>query len=115
MLLLVRGSAKTVSAVLMLLSLWSLPHRSLPDICVPAGLEEHDETKHVFTAAAQGPHSEHCAICHWMRTLKPVFSATPHAGTPLAAGAAVAIRTAPIVNDSALDHLPARAPPSILS
>ena len=112
MLLRLRGSAKTVSAVLVLLSLWSLPHLSRPDICVPAGLEHHDESKHVFTAASQGPHQEHCAVCHWMRSLRPTLAADPYTSTGDESGAAIVALATPSRRSSALTPLPPRGPPA---
>ena len=115
MVLLLRGYARTVATVLVALSLWSLPHTSLPDICVPKGAEQHDESKHVFTAAPDGPHHEHCAICHWMRTLNPVSAASEGTGIRLAAGASIAVDGVAARCDYVLAHLPARAPPSLQS
>ena len=111
MLLWLRGAAKTVSAVLVLLSLWSLPHVSQPDICVPAGFENHDASKHVFTAASEGPHQEHCAVCHWMRSLRPTLAARPYTSTGDGSGAAVVAPTILSRRPSALTQLPPRAPP----
>ena len=115
MVLLVRGYARTVAAVLVVLSLWSLPHLSLPDICVPEGAEHHDETKHVFTAAPEASHTEHCAICHWMRTLKPTFEDGQRSAVTLDAGAPVIVVTSRVRRDDVRVHLPARAPPVFLS
>lgn len=112
MVLRLRGSARTVSAVLVVLSLWSLPHLSRPDICIPAGFEQHDESKHVFTAASQGPHQEHCAVCHWMRSLRPTLAARPFDSTGNESGAAVFGPTTQLRRTSALTQLPPRAPPA---
>ena len=113
MVLLLRGYARTVAAVLVLLSLWSLPHRSQPDICVPAGIEEHDEAKHVYTAPSQAAHEDHCAVCHWMRSLKPAFSSRPYTATGSDRSAAVYVRVFDTRRQSALREIPPRAPPAI--
>ena len=111
MVLRLRGSARTVSAVLVVLSLWSLPHRSQPDICVPATLEPHDASSHVFTAASAHAAEEHCVVCHWMRSLKDAFAGTVYAGAiPMASPAAPNPASTRLVA-CAPDHLPARAPP----
>ena len=73
-----------------------------------------DEAKHIFTTADQVEHTEHCAICHWVRTLKPNLSATEAVGTDLLHGTAVGARAPGIRRDPAADRLPARAPPSVL-
>lgn len=112
MVLLLRGSARTVSAVLVLLSLWSLPHRSQPDICVPAGFEEHDESKHVYTTAGQVTHDEHCTVCHWMRSLKPAFTAKPFTAADADRGAAVITAVRGDRSRYVLAQLPPRAPPA---
>ena len=112
MVLLLRSSARTVSAVLVLLSLWSLPHRSQPDICLPSGVEEHDESKHVYTAASQAAHEEHCAICHWMRSLKPAFASRAYTGTANDSSIAICLQTLGSRCPSALSQLPPRAPPA---
>jgi hypothetical protein len=112
MVLLLRGSARTVSAVLVLLSLWSLPHRSQPDICLPAGFEEHDESKHVYTAASQTAHEEHCVICHWMRSLKPAFTSRAHTGATNDSSVAIWVQARGSRRPSAISQLPPRAPPA---
>ena len=112
MVLLLRGSARTVSAVLVLLSLWSLPHRSQPDICLPAGFEEHDESKHIYTAATPVAHEEHCALCHWMRSLKPAFASRPYIVTGAEGGAAVVTSPSHARRSAALCQIPSRAPPA---
>lgn len=114
LLALLRRSSRTVAACLVLVSLLGLPHRSQDDgACAPAGAESHDESKHVFTAADQVEHTEHCAICHWVRTLKPDSTTSALLGTQLLHGAAVGPRAPGIRRDPAADRLPARAPPSV--
>lgn len=113
MVLLLRRGARTVSAVLVVLSLWSLPHRSQPDICLPAGLEEHDESKHVYTAASQAAHEDHCAVCHWMRSLKPAFTSSPYAAATSDSSSAVTLQARRSQRPSALRQLPPRAPPAL--
>ncbi len=112
MVLLLRRSARTVSAVLVALSLWSLPHRSQPDICLPSGLEQHDESQHVYTTATQTAHEDHCAVCHWMRTLKPAFASSPHTPHASDTSSAVALQARGSQRPSALAQLPPRAPPA---
>lgn len=115
MVLLLRGYARTVAAVLVVLSLWSLPHLSLPDICVPEGAEQHDESKHVFTAAPAASQTEHCAVCHWMRTLKPAFDDSERSTIRLDGSAPILIVATAARLDEVRAHIPARAPPIPLS
>ena len=109
---LLRRSSRAVAAFLLLSSFLQLPHPSQSDrFCLP-GPEAHDESKHVITSVSDADHSEHCAICHWTRLLKPVF----------ASGSAAPIRSdrsGDLIGfasfawrDPALAHLPPRAPPS---
>ena len=115
LLALLRRSSRAVAACLVLVSLFGLPHRSQDDAaCAPLGAESHDESKHVFTAADPVAHEDHCAICHWVRSLKPNFSATGTVRTHLLDGTAVGARAPGVRRDPAADRLPARAPPSVL-
>ena len=106
-----RGSARTVSAILVVLSLWSLPHRSQPDICVPAAFEPHNESSHVFTAVSAHAADEHCVVCHWMRSLKDASAGVSYAGATPVAGSAAPNSASTRIVAITLDHLPARAPP----
>jgi hypothetical protein len=111
-----RRSARLVAAHLLLVTAVGLPHRSqADDICVPAGVEEHDESKHVFTTVSEAGHPQHCAVCHWLRWMKPVFSqrvlpaGQQDGRTDLVFLATLSLR------DPGSDQLPARAPPSDLT
>lgn len=69
-----RRSSRTYAFWLLLVSLWGLPHRADgADSCPPAGSEQHDESKHVFSSASRAD-AEHCAVCHWLRTIKHEFA-----------------------------------------
>lgn len=111
MVLRLRGAARTVSAVLIALSLWSLPHRSQPDICVPPAFEPHNESRQVLTAASAHAADEHCVVCHWMRSVKDAFAGTSYEGAVPVATATPPIPVSLRVAAFALDQLPARAPP----
>lgn len=112
MVLRLRGSARTVSAVLVVLSLWTLPHSSQPDICLPAGTEEHDASRHVYTAGSKAADDEHCAVCHWMRSLKPAFTSRPLGAADNSRSVAVLVQAGRGSFRSAVDHLSPRAPPA---
>lgn len=108
-----RRSSRMVAAVILLTSLWQLPHRAQDDeICVPAGAENHDESKHVVTAPTSAAHPDHCAVCHWVRWMKPVFTATASTAVPDRPGSLLAANAASFWPDPSDDRLPARAPPS---
>lgn len=112
---LLRGSARRLAALLVLISLWSLPHVvQADDVCRSTGVEEHDESKHVFHGSdSSTAHPEHCAICHWMRSLQPGFAlratalADPGTGSPL-------VPVSPAAQgNGARNRIPSRAPPSL--
>ena len=65
-----RRSSRAVAAFLLLVSMWQMPHLGQDDdVCAPAQAEAHDESKHVFTTPTAAADQEHCAICHWMRSM----------------------------------------------
>ncbi|MBA3640193.1 MAG: hypothetical protein M3541_09490 [Acidobacteriota bacterium] len=108
-----RRSSRAVAALLLLVSMWQLPHRAEDDeICAPGSAEAHDESKHVFTPVGDTAHPDHCAICHWLRSLNPGFSATSSPVAPADAGSRLAARASGARRDPGADCLPARAPPS---
>ncbi|HVL69922.1 MAG TPA: hypothetical protein VM364_21870 [Vicinamibacterales bacterium] len=110
---LLRGSSRAIAACLLLVSMWGLPHRwQDDDACAPLTAGEHDESKHVFAAPTPPAGDEHCAVCHWLRSLKPELTGP---GTP-AVQQAVGRRLLALAEldrrDPATDRLPARAPPA---
>ena len=108
-----RRSSRIVAAVLLLVSAVGLPHRlQADDICVPPGLEEHDESKHVFTPATDADHQRHCAVCHWLRWMKPVFSPSAVSAAQQDSSSDLVQLAATSFRDPASDQLPARAPPT---
>jgi hypothetical protein len=109
-----RRSSRAVAAIILLTSLWQLPHRSQDDeICVPAGTEAHDESKHVFTSPSAPAHQDHCAVCHWVRWMKPVFASTALSGGNTGPDSELAPVTASLLRDAASQRRPARAPPAL--
>jgi hypothetical protein len=111
-----RRSSRTVAFWLLLFSVWGLPHRTEGnDSCPPAGLEQHDESKHVFSSATRSDGAEHCAVCHWLRTIKHEFadSAAVDAGCDRASRPAYAATHQ--WRDGARRPVAARAPPSFLN
>jgi hypothetical protein len=109
-----RRSSRAVAAVILLTSLWQLPHRSQDDeICVPAAAESHDESKHVFTSPSTPAHQDHCAVCHWVRWMKPVFATAVGAAGDSGSDSDLAPLTAPLRRDPASERRPARAPPAL--
>ena len=105
-------SSRLVATLLLVVSVWQLPHRWQDDeVCAPVA-EAHDESKHVFTSAKPAAHEDHCAVCHWTRWLKPVFASTLAVATARGARGDVAPYAVDTVRDPGSDRLPPRAPPS---
>lgn len=116
-LLRLRRCARVVAVVLLVASARGAPHFAQDDFaCAPdsaAHYLEHDETQHGLRAAGPAHEQEHCAVCHWTRSLRSPLAllagATGDEDRPAAVhGAAVRAPLAP-----ALDSLPARAPPPL--
>ncbi len=108
-------SFRIVAGVLLLLALWGSPHRQQTDdsACLPVVAGEHDASKHAF-APASPAHHDHCALCHWMRGLKPAFTVTLVDGIALRAGADVPSLPIAFRSGPSASRLPARAPPTPL-
>lgn len=109
-----RRSYRVVALLLLLVSVWTSSHPPQDDAaCRPSVEGEHDASKHAFAPLAPADH-EHCAVCHWMRGLKPAFTATTISWGTLSRAGNLA---APPVYEHAAPiggRLPARAPPSLL-
>ena len=105
---------RVVALLVLLGTVWTSAHRQQDDdACVPVVAGENDASKHTLAPAGTVTH-EHCAICHWMRGLKPAFSSTPIASATFRPGDCV---SADIVFQPAqpiAGRLPARAPPALL-
>jgi hypothetical protein len=110
-----RRSSRILSLWLLVVSLWGLPHRADgADTCPPAGAEPHDESKHVFSSETRD-HGEHCAVCHWLRSVKPGLTERAAAETRVPLASSLAPTNHHCSCDAAARRLPARAPPSFLN
>lgn len=71
----------------------------------------HDASAHGFDTGSAGA-PEHCAVCHWLQSLRTVWVVTQSlsADRPEVSFAAPSLPTRTI--GIALLHLPARAPPA---
>ena len=108
-----RRSSRLIAVIILFASLWQLPHRSQDDeICAPAA-EAHDESRHIVTSPDEPAHPDHCAVCHWVRWMKPLFAAAPALTGNQGGGSDVAPVSAALQRDPSFDRRPARAPPSL--
>ena len=101
---------------LLLVSLWGLPHRADgADTCPPPGGEQHDESKHVFSAEARADGGEHCAVCHWLRTIKHEFADVAAAQVRPQVASGLIPSTSHAGCDGALRQIAARGPPVLVN
>lgn len=108
-----RRSSRAVAAIVLLVSMWQMPHRAVDDeICAPGSAEAHDESKHVFTGVSGAGHQEHCAICHWLRSIDPGRGMGALTGVPVPSDARFFAVVSGSLRDPGSSRLPARAPPS---
>ena len=107
-----RRSSRAVAAVILLVSMWQLPHRAEDDeICAPAPAEAHDESKHVFTTVGGSDHQQHCAVCHWLRSIKPASGARALTAIPAQSDSRFCALVSRSLRDPGANRVPARAPP----
>ena len=107
-------SFRSVASILLLLALWGSPHRSQDDsACLPMVAGEHDASQHALGPVGQIQH-EHCAICHWLRGLRPSLRVTLLGSVVMRAGFGVVTDHGFLFSNTSALPLPARAPPSNL-
>ena len=107
-----QAAYRAIASLLLLVSLWGAPHRQQDDAaCLPITSGEHDASNHAFAPTAP-PEHDHCAVCHWMRGLKPAFTTTATAQTPLVRAGDIAAASSVTHRAPSGAQLPARAPPA---
>jgi hypothetical protein len=107
-------SYRAIASLLLLISFWGAPHRQQDDAaCLPITAGEHDASNHAFAPTAP-PEHDHCAVCHWMRGLKPTFVTVSATATVLDGAGALAQLTVVPHASASNTQLPARAPPATL-
>jgi hypothetical protein len=111
-----RRWSRMVAIILLLAAAGGLPHLVQDDsACLassPQGYGPHDESQHGMRAAGAAADRDHCALCHWTRSLRSPLARLGPAAVQLALPSSIyrpptAAPLAPI-----LDNLPSRAPPS---
>jgi hypothetical protein len=107
-----RRSSRAVAAIVVLVSMWQMPHLGQDDdICAPAQAEAHDESKHVFTTATAAADQEHCAICHWVRSMNLGLRMRELTAVPVASDSRFLALASHSLRDPGNSRIPARAPP----
>jgi hypothetical protein len=109
-----KRSSHPIAVLLVLASLCGIPHRQLDDdACLPMVAGQHDASKHAIAPLApvdQDGHG-HCAICHWIRGLKPTFASTTRVEASLDRAGDICPSASLTHRAPCGAHLPARAPP----
>jgi hypothetical protein len=108
-----------VIAVVLLVAAIRLPHAAVDDAaCMPAAIPsygDHDESQH---SLQPGPgsqaESEHCAVCHWTRSLRSPRTLLNLGVAELSPPSIVLRLDRAEVLPAVVDNLPARAPPADL-
>ena len=108
-----RRSSRVV-ALLLLVSFWGLAHKTGDDLCASDLPQTHDESKHAI-GAPSGADTEHCAICHSVRTPRRPLGTISPVTAPLVDRGPVCAPEPLARRAPALDNLPARAPPASLT
>ena len=112
-----RRWSRVVAVLLLMAAGPAMPHFAQGDFaCDLAALAagEHDASKHGFRAAGDDAERDHCALCHWSRSLRSPLTPLGIAVTPAAPAAAEHGVVAAVPLSPVLENLPARAPPSVL-
>lgn len=110
-----RRWSRMVAVILLIAAIPAMPHFAQDDLaCDLTGLApaQHDESQHGFRASGDATEREHCALCHWSRSLRSPLTAL---GLTVAPASAAAIEHSLLAAPPAspvLEHLPARAPPA---
>jgi hypothetical protein len=107
-----RRWSRVVAALLVLASIAGLPHFGPDDpACAPVEGGRHHETDHGLRAGGQVD-DDHCAVCHWTRTLRSPIGASGKWALQVAARSRADAGTTHPRLAPALDNRPARAPPA---
>ena len=112
-----RRWSRLVSVVLLCAAAGGLPHSAADDpgcLTPVESFDAHHETQHVVGAAGGAHTSDHCAICHWTRSLRaPRTGPVPGAAQALSSATLLRFHS-PVHAAPVMEHLPARAPPPLL-
>jgi hypothetical protein len=107
--------SRTLAVLLLLAAASGTPHGASDDpaCALPAGGSGDSPVASVETVSAAD--HDHCAVCHWTRSLRSPLVAGLLSDMPLAAGAAVPPGIIARRVSADLVSLPARAPPVSLA
>lgn len=116
MVLRLRRWSRAISVVLVLAAVSGLAHLAEDDAACLSAFEafnHHDHSKHAIRPG-EPLHQDHCAVCHWSRSLRAPRTA-PAGWARHAPVSSVVHSLSPSPHVApVLDHTPARAPPRVL-
>jgi hypothetical protein len=111
-----RRWSRVIAAVLLVAAI-RLPHAAVDDAaCMPAAIPsygDHDESQHSLQPGSQAE-SEHCAVCHWTRSLRSPRTLLNLGAAEISPPGIVHRLDRAEVLPAVVENLPARAPPASL-
>ena len=112
-----RQLSRVVALALLLATARGLPHIAQDDdACVSealASITQHDESRHAFRAG-RTVEREHCAVCHWTRSLRTLRAAVAVVAAQVVHPQLIVESTGRLHLPPVSENLPARAPPTAL-
>ena len=112
----VRRWSRVVAVILLIAAGRGLPHFAQDDPgCTPGPFQlllAEGGSDHVGGGPARARTPEHCALCHWSRSLRSPLASLPAWVTQAHPPTLVSRRPAPSAFTVVLPALPARAPPA---
>src|SRR5688500_16167153 len=113
-----RRWSRVVAVILLIAAGRGLPHFAQDDPgCSPAVIQSyaaHQQSDHAVGEASRADHRNHCAVCHWSRSLRSPLTAVSvwlaDVNPPTLVSRGPVLAAAAVVEPA----LPARAPPSLL-
>ena len=114
-----RQWSRVVAVILLIAAARGLPHFAQDDPgCGPGSLQVSDPADapgHAIGEAQRLDHQNHCALCHWSRSLRSPLTSLSLWIADVPPPILVARRPASAPVAVVVPELPARAPPSVLA
>jgi hypothetical protein len=104
--------SRSIVLLLLVAAAFGLPHGSADDAACSLPQGEQGEQPSPTVSPETALEHEHCAICHWTRSLRSPLVAVAGSDVPLAAGLMILPGIAAHRRSPDIDCLPARAPPA---
>jgi hypothetical protein len=111
----IRRWSRLIATILVVAAFPAMPHFAQDDLAcdlAATASAQHDASQHGFRAAGDTGERDHCALCHWARSLRSPLTPLGVTASPAAAAAIEHALVAAVPVAPALATLPARAPPA---